>query len=93
MLPACVCAPLSPSQEAQWGGQEAGPAEEEHMSQSSGHHAGPAEPQLGPQRQRRQPGRAHTALPELLRSVSVPACLNVPKVCHVPSTLYHSQVI
>uniref|UniRef100_A0AAQ4NX59 RAS guanyl releasing protein 4 n=1 Tax=Gasterosteus aculeatus aculeatus TaxID=481459 RepID=A0AAQ4NX59_GASAC len=37
------------------------------MSQSSGHHAGPAEPQLGPQRQRRQPGRAHTALPELLR--------------------------
>lgn len=40
------------------------------MSQSSGHQPGPAEPRLCPQRQRRQPGRAHTALPELLRSVS-----------------------
>lgn len=50
--------------------QEAGPAEEKHMSQSSGHQQGPAEPQLCSQQpQCSQPGRAHPALSQLLRSV------------------------
>lgn len=74
IIPVCVwlSLSLSLSQETQ-----AGPAEEEYMSQSSGHHSGPAEPQPCTQCQCSQPGWAHTALPELLRSVSVPACLHV----------------
>ncbi|XP_023206489.1 RAS guanyl-releasing protein 1-like isoform X1 [Xiphophorus maculatus] len=37
------------------------------MPQSAGHQQGPAEPRLYAQRQRRQPGRAHPALPQLFR--------------------------
>lgn len=86
-LSVCLSLSVFLSQETQWQPmcaeeQEAGPAEEEYMSQSSGHQPGPAEPQLLTQRKCCQPGWAHTALPKLLRSVSVLVC--VRKDCHVP---------
>lgn len=56
---------LSLSQEVQ-----AGPAKKVYMSQCPGHQSGLAEPRLCPQRQRCQPGWAHTALSELLWSVA-----------------------
>lgn len=58
--------PLCLSQEVQ-----AGPAKKVHMSQCPGHQSGPAEPRFCPQRQRCQPGWAHTALSELLWSGSL----------------------
>lgn len=57
---------------------QAGPAKKVYMSQCPGHQSGPAEPRFGPQRQRCQPGWAHTALSELLWSVAFVA--HVPKV-------------
>lgn len=64
--------------------QEAGPAEEKHMSQSSGHQQGPAEPQLCSQPQCSQPGRAHPALSQLLRSVPL-----THSVMMCPTRLYN----